>query len=66
LIWNPDGVALTSRRLQCLSVRHCGASRRLQRHVQTVAHEPAVFVLDFARTLHGHLKEAYDQYLSLS
>jgi hypothetical protein len=54
LTWRPEGVALTSGHLQCLSVRHCGASGRFQGPVQTVAQEPAVFVLDFARTLPGH------------
>jgi hypothetical protein len=28
---------------------------RLQRPVWTVAQKSAIFVLDFARTLHGHL-----------
>jgi hypothetical protein len=48
-----------------LSARHWGASRRLQRPVRMVAQEPVIFVLDFARTLRGHLEEAYDQLLFL-
>jgi hypothetical protein len=40
LFWHPDRVALMSGRLQCLSVRHCGASERLQRLVRTVVQEP--------------------------
>jgi hypothetical protein len=37
------------------SAGHWGAPGRLQRPVRTVAQEPAVFGLNFARTLHGHL-----------
>jgi hypothetical protein len=47
LTWRPDGVALMSGRLQCLFVRHCGASRRLQRVVLTVAQEPVILTWKF-------------------
>jgi hypothetical protein len=50
---HPDGVALTFGRLQCLSVRHCGASGRLQRPVRMVALEPADLSWFLQRTLHG-------------
>jgi hypothetical protein len=43
-----------------LSAGNWGAFRRLQRPVWTVEQEPVVFVLDFARTLHGHLLETCD------
>jgi len=45
----PDGVALTSGRLQCLSVRHCRASGHLQRPVRT--HRNRLICLGFCN---GH------------
>jgi len=44
-----------------LSVRHCGASGRLQRLVRMVAQELVDLAWNYGRTLHGHLLEACDQ-----
>jgi hypothetical protein len=61
LTGSPDGIALTSGHLQCLSVRHCGTSGHLQRPVRTVAQEPADLSWFLQWTLHGYLLEACEQ-----
>jgi len=61
LIERPDSVALTSERLSCLSVRHYGAYKHLQRPVWTVAQELTNLSWFLQRTLHGYLLEACKQ-----